>query len=548
MLGSRLQRERVDRHAVLAEAHLHVAASQKRRQLSVAVPEIQDDGQRRVLLGMRHQEVQQEALPAPCGSEHERVPDVLDMQVEGVWCVVRRLEDRERFLAQVRTDPFALVAREQEAHVRKVRFEQRDPSQVVRAVPRHDAQPGIEQVVGLFEQTPVVHRHGLHRFGGLVLQDPRVLPVEGERQRAAAEEVAVDLQLRQRVAKLADGGVRRVVDQHLLGTSLGRHVVDQRDALVEEVSPTALEVAAHPVAGNALPFEARDQLAGDLVQVLQQERERLARRLLHRQHLDEAVTDHQVVAMAVDGRVRHEVVEMCVVRQTGRVDGRWVVVHELPEEAKRVGLGEACEADVADLHLECLSFVVQRADGSVQFCLKDVPGVVGRQPGPKRVPRGLPGTAKLRAPPYDMRSFVEKHEVQRQVVEFITTRVQVRRAALDGLVCDGLWARCRDDRCDRSLEQVLIDPAVLVQQAQPSLEAVPERLALRVGQALVVDAANAVDDTDMTRLRQECCVIHEAPERQQTIDAARLAVVVEDAREPHHGATSISTRSCLPGS
>ena len=80
--------------AVLAEAHLHVAASQKRRQLSVAVPEIQDDSQRRVLLSMRHQEVQQEALAAPCGSEHECVPDVLDMQVEGVWCVVRRLEDR----------------------------------------------------------------------------------------------------------------------------------------------------------------------------------------------------------------------------------------------------------------------------------------------------------------------------------------------------------------------------------------------------------------------------------------------------------------------
>jgi hypothetical protein len=47
--------------------------------------------------------------------------------------------------------------------------------------------------------------------------------------------------------------------------------------------------------------------------------------------------------------------------------------------------------------------VVQGADGSVQFCLKDLPGVVGRQPGEGR-PEGLPGTAKLRAPPDDMRA------------------------------------------------------------------------------------------------------------------------------------------------
>ena len=71
VLGSRRQCEGVDGHTVLAEANFHVAASQKCRQLSAAMPEIQDDGQRRVLLSMGDQEVQQEALPASRGSEHE---------------------------------------------------------------------------------------------------------------------------------------------------------------------------------------------------------------------------------------------------------------------------------------------------------------------------------------------------------------------------------------------------------------------------------------------------------------------------------------------
>ena len=54
-----------------------------------------------------------------------------------------------------------------------------------------------------------------------------------------AEEVAVHLQLRQRVAELPDGRARGVVDQHLLGPRLGRDVVHERDALVEEVPAAA---------------------------------------------------------------------------------------------------------------------------------------------------------------------------------------------------------------------------------------------------------------------------------------------------------------------
>ena len=104
MLRRRLERERVDRDAVLPQAELQVAPAQQRRQLPVAVPEVEDDGQRLVLLRVRHQEVQQEALAAARGAEDQRVADVLHVQVEGVRRLVRRLEHRERFPSEMRAD------------------------------------------------------------------------------------------------------------------------------------------------------------------------------------------------------------------------------------------------------------------------------------------------------------------------------------------------------------------------------------------------------------------------------------------------------------
>ena len=49
------------------------------------------------------------------------------------------------------------------------------------------------------------------------------------------KEVAVNLQFGQGVAQLMDGRVRGIVDEHLVGSTLGGEVVDERDALVEKV-------------------------------------------------------------------------------------------------------------------------------------------------------------------------------------------------------------------------------------------------------------------------------------------------------------------------
>ena len=96
--------------------------------------DVEDDGLRRVLLGVRDQEVQQKALAAARRAKHEGVADVLNVEVERVRRPVGRLEHRERLPSQVRAHRVAVIQREQEAQIRDVGFEQREPAEVVSAV------------------------------------------------------------------------------------------------------------------------------------------------------------------------------------------------------------------------------------------------------------------------------------------------------------------------------------------------------------------------------------------------------------------------------
>ena len=146
---------------------------------------------------------------------------ILHVKVEGVRCSMGCLEDGQRFPPEMRTDRIAVIEREQEAQVREIRFEECESSEIMCAVARNDAQPGVQQVVRLLEEATVVNGHRLHRLGRLVLERTGVGVVQHERERALTEEVAVDLQFRERIAELLHRGARRVVDQHLSGRVSG---------------------------------------------------------------------------------------------------------------------------------------------------------------------------------------------------------------------------------------------------------------------------------------------------------------------------------------
>ena len=220
ILGCGVERKRVDGHVRLTETDFKVLASQQRGELSVAMPKVQDDGDGVVLLCVRDEKVQQKALATPGRPQHQRMTDILDVQVERVRGMVRRLEDRQRILPQVRADPLARVEGECETEIGKVRFEQCEPPHVVRAVPRHDTQPRVQQVVGFIEKPTVVNGHGFHGLGGLLLQRALVRAVQHDCQRTGSEKVAVHLKFGQRVPELADRCVCGIVNQHFFGPGI----------------------------------------------------------------------------------------------------------------------------------------------------------------------------------------------------------------------------------------------------------------------------------------------------------------------------------------
>ena len=130
-------------------------------------------------------------LPLPGRAQDERVADVLDVQVEGVRRVVRRLEDRERLAPQMRADrsPWSSVNR-------KLRSATLVSSSASRRrlwapLPGHDAEPRVQQVVGLLEEAAVVCGHRLHRLGRLVLKRAPVRRRAARASASTAEEVAV---------------------------------------------------------------------------------------------------------------------------------------------------------------------------------------------------------------------------------------------------------------------------------------------------------------------------------------------------------------------
>ncbi len=86
------------------------------------------------------------------------------------------------------------------------------------------------------------------------------------------------------------------------------------------------EIAAHAVVRDATPFEARDELARERVQVFEDLRKCRARWLLQAEDFHPSVVHLKMVAMTLDGTIGDEVIEMRVVLQgrTGR-DVRRVV-------------------------------------------------------------------------------------------------------------------------------------------------------------------------------------------------------------------------------
>src|SRR5690606_17851633 len=69
-----------------------------------------------------------------------------------------------------------------------------------------------------------------------------------------------------------------------------------------------------------------------------------------------------------------------------------------------------------------------------------------------------------------------------------------------------------------------------------------------VRQTLGIYASEVVHQADVPGLGQEDLLVDEAPQRNQRIDRAAVAIVLEEPPHPHHGQTSTSARTWRPGS
>src|SRR4051812_30521713 len=145
-------------------------------------------------------------------------------------------------------------------------------------------------------------------------------------------------------------------------------------------------------------------------------------------------------------------------------------------------------------------------------------------------------------------ALIHQHQIQGDFVEFSPSAIEVANAALDRLVGDRLATRCGFDRVDAPLAEVLVNAAGFVQQSNGRFKAMNHVPALRLVEALVVDAGEAVDHADMSGLREKCVLVDETPDREQAVHAPSMLVVAKDALHAQHPRTSMSIRECFKAS
>ena len=83
----------------MLQPYFQVGAAEERGEFAIAMAEVENGRDRVVLLSLRDKKVDQEAFATSCSAQDQRVPNVLDVEVECVGYMVRRFEDGKRFAA-----------------------------------------------------------------------------------------------------------------------------------------------------------------------------------------------------------------------------------------------------------------------------------------------------------------------------------------------------------------------------------------------------------------------------------------------------------------
>ena len=209
----RLQRKRIDGEAGILQTDIEIGSAKDARQRLVAAAQIEDEGQRVVLLRGLKGSGERETFARASSAEQQRVRHVAAMQIQVVRRAVRRFEHGEIFPLQMRVPLRTGIDREQERQVGVIGIQRPLLAQIELPVAWHRGKEGIEQVVAFFVQQAVMLGEQLLELRDGVFHLHAVLVVDHDGQRELAEVLALHAERRQRIAQFGDGGFLRVIDQ-----------------------------------------------------------------------------------------------------------------------------------------------------------------------------------------------------------------------------------------------------------------------------------------------------------------------------------------------
>ena len=291
--------------------------------------------------------------------------DLAVMQVQEVRRAVVRFERSKVLRAEMRVRLLARQDRKQKREVGVVRIQQIQLAEIERVVAGHRGEVGVELVVGLDEEIAVGVGEDAGELSHELVKLGLCLPIQNNREREIAQRLAV-AQSTQTVAQILDVGLLRLVYQYIARVRLRRIVTHLR----HKAGLRHIEVAA--ALGDFLPRLVRCkrrplghdiEVARDLQQGVQHQRPRLGDGLFHGQHADNMVADAQMIALGLDIRVHHLIVEKLRGLRLAR-DAPFVEVQQPAKEPKLPLLVENFDLhEVRKLPGERLDALLQAAQG-----------------------------------------------------------------------------------------------------------------------------------------------------------------------------------------
>ena len=307
------QREGIDGEAGVLQPDVQVCAAEDARQRFVAAAQVEDEGQRLILL-QRLQDGKPAVndLPAPVAPSSSVWATSPECKIHVVRRAMRRFEDGEILAFEMRVPPRAAIDGKQERQVGVIGVECPLLAKVELLVAGHRGEERIQQVVAFLIQQAVMLGEQLLELRDGMFHLHAVLVVDHDRQRELTEVLALHAHRGQRAAKLRDGGLLGVIDQFILwaGVLPVLKIRDEAGLRVMVMAAATGDFLPRLRVIDWMPFGDDMEVRRDVEQAIEEQGPRLAGQFFQREDADIVVVHAQITAMRLQLRIAYLPVEM----------------------------------------------------------------------------------------------------------------------------------------------------------------------------------------------------------------------------------------------